>query len=307
MQRTSLYCVFLLFSSKLWAYPEGYFYQESFLPQKSEVISHTKISYQLDDFDLEDEISDQDIDDIDREQNAVQQSFVYGLNDKTSVLAGLSYVFRANRSRKYDQDIDLLEMRSDYDGLEFLEAGVVHRPDHLDSQGVEQTVVFKVRSGLSRGADDKASLGGVDARASYLFNFVQSWGGFAGSLNAHYFGKKKLKRVDKEVQETMAYSAFSLWIGPRWEWGRFYYAAMGGFGLTTDFVIKSPSYNRSSDSGFLTRAAMLTGYDFGPWGLELAYEVGSDVFNKSGEDRVGDEIDFELETSKASLVVLWKF
>lgn len=302
-----LYFIFLLLLSfDLYAYSKGYYYKHTFLPQESELISHTEFSYYLGDFDLEDESSDQDIDDFDREQNSLQQSFLYGLSDQIALWGGVSYVFNAQRERKYDQDVNLLEMSSDFEGLEFFEVGVLRRFIELEPQGVEQTMVLKMRSGASRGADDKASLGGVEARASYLFSFNHSWGDIIGSLNAEYFGKKKLDRVDGELQETLPYSAFSLWLGPRLEWGSFYWAALAGFGLMTDFVIRSPSYNRTSDSGFLTRGALLMGYDFGHWGIDLNYKIGSDIFNKTGDGREGNEIDFELETQRISLAVLWK-
>lgn len=306
MLKISFFTFLFLYSFELYAYSKGYYYKSTFLPQESELISHTEFSYHLGDFDLEDESSDQDIDDIEREQNSVQQSFLYGLNDETALWGGVSYVINAQRDRKYDQDVNLLEMNSDFEGLEFLEVGVLRRFSELESEGIKQMMVLKARSGLSRGADDKASLGGVEARASYIFSFNHSWGDIIGSLNAEYFGKKKLDRVDGERQETLPYSSFSFWVGPRFEWGAFYFGALGGFGLMTDFNIESPSYNRSSDSGFLTRGALMMGYDFGRWGLDLNYEVGSDVFNKTGEDREGDKIDFELETQKIGLAVLWK-
>jgi len=277
------------------------------LPKASELVWKTDVNYQLDDFDIEDEESDKDIDDIDHEQNSIQQSILYGVSDQTTILAGLSYVHTAKRSRKYDQDVNLVEMKSEYEGVEFIELGVIRRFSNLNSEGIQQAALFTTQGSVSRSSDDKAYIGGVNAQASYLFSFDHSWGAFMGSLNAMYFGPKKRERVDGELQKTLAYSAFSVWLGPRFEWGDFYTAILGGFGLTTDFVIESPSYNRSSNSGFLTRGSIQTGYDFGKWGLELNYTIGSDIFNKSGPERAGDKIDFELETQEVDLVVLWGF
>lgn len=299
--------VLAFFSQELWAYPKGYFYQRSFLPQSSELVFKTDINYQLDNFELEDEQSDQDIDDIDHEQNSIQQSILYGLSDETTIFVGLSYVHTARRSRKYDQDVNLVEMNSSYKGVEYAELGLIRHFSNLNSQGIQQAALLTAQGGVSRSADDRAYIGGLDAQASYLFSFQHSWGAIMGSLNALYFGRKKRDRVDGELQETLPYSAFSFWLGPRFVWGKFHTALLGGFGLMTDFVIKSPSYSRSSDSGFLTRGMALTGYDFGKWGLELSYTIGSDVFNKNGPERSGNKIDFELETQEINLAVLWGF
>lgn len=305
------YLATAFYSQSLWAYPEGYLYQRSFLPNASEFVWKTDINYQLDDFDLEYEFEgpeSDEIDDIDHEQNSIQQTLLYGLSDETTLWAGLSYVHTAERSRKYDQDANLLEMKSKYQGIEFFEFGLVRHFPNLRSNGIEQAALFELRSGgVFKSTDDRANIAGLDAKASYLFSFDHSWGGIMGSLNAKYFSKKKRTRVDGETEETLAYSAFSLWVGPRFEWKDFYIATLAGFGLMTDFVIESPSYNRSSDSGFLTRGSILTGYDFGKWGLEINYVIGSDIFNKNGPLRVENKIDFELETQEVNLAVLWDF
>lgn len=265
-----------------------------------------QFGYFISDFDLEEETQNLDLDDIDSEYFHITLGWMYGLRSDLMWFGAISHVDFGDRSRTYADDINLPNMTESFKGLSHVDLGLQKRfTQHLD-QGIEQSAVVKIRTQPFTAKDTNASLGGTNASAHYLYTFYHSWGEINGSIDAYYYGTKRLKRVDGEKQKTKPYSDFGFTIGAKRKWKTFYLGLTTGFGLTTDYIISSPSYNRAANNGYNYLGQLILGWSHPTYLIELVHSRRSDVFNKEREASDG-EIDYENESEHTTLRFLWPF
>lgn len=265
-----------------------------------------QLGYWVNDFDLEEETQDVDLDDIDWKYFHVTMGWMYGLRPNIMWFGSISHVDFGDRSRTYADDTDLPAMNESFKGLEYVELGIQKRYTQFLDNNIDQSLQFKIRSQPFRAKDHNASMGGTNLSSHYHYTFYQNWGEINGSLDAIYYGTKKLRRIDGELQKTKRYSEFGFTVGAKKTWTKFYMGFLSGFGLTTDYIVSSPSYNRSADNGFNYHGKIFLGWDAETFLVELATMRRSDVFNKSREGFDGD-IDYELESEHTTLRFLWPF
>lgn len=297
---------FLCFSQTLQASPQAALTSEHYQPGEGWDSWSLEVGYHVLDFDLEEEILGQDLDDVDSEYLRVKVGWMWGLKADTMLLGHISHSQLGERSRIYADDIELDDMQEDFQGLESIGFGVQKRFTQFTSEGIDQSVQLKIRSGVISSKDQNASLGGTDLSAHYLYSFYHNWGEVYGSVDGHYYGTKKLRRTDGEIQETKRFSEFGFTIGVKRIWSHWYVAASTGFGLMTDYIISSPSYNRAADNGFSYQGEISLGWYSEMAKIEIFAFRRSDVFNKSRLDIEG-EIDYELESEHTGLRFLWPF
>lgn len=139
--------------------------------------------------------------------------------------------------------------------------------------------------------------GGHDIFLEYRFSHKYDSGALYGQLFSHYFGKKNFFQPgDPRPAVSEAYTEVGLKLGylykinPHWSlFGDF------TFGLSSDYIVRSPEVERYADKGYLLFGAVGINYFFRE---NLFFTVkgwrGSRVYNATQED-LSRNIDYEIE------------
>ncbi len=237
-------------------------------------------------------------------------TFDYGLSNDNSLSLGIHSSHNGRLKKIYDDDTPLSKVQMGYEGLEKVELSFKSRFSQYLSDGIDQSLIMKIQSGVVSAKDKNASIGQTDFFAQYNFSFYLPRNyEFFGSLDIGYIGKKKKRRVDGETENSDTYARMSIDLGLIKRFSRFYIVSDVSFGLTTNYNIKSPSYNITSDKGFFVRGKLGLGYETKKYLIEIFHVTRSDVFNKVlPEDQIPDPtLDYEWESSYTALRVAWLF
>jgi hypothetical protein len=237
-------------------------------------------------------------------------SIDYGLSPEHVLNLKVHTNFNGRLKKVYDDDSPLGKVHTSYDGLEKIDLSFRSRFTNYLQDGIDQSVVMKIQSGLIAAKDGNASTGQTDFIASYLFSFyLPSQYELYGDLEVGYIGKKRKRRIDGETEVSDTYARTSIDLGLIKRFSHFFTSLDAGFGLTTNYNIKSPSYNITTDKGFFVRAKLAIGYETKRYLLEAFYITRSDVFNKvlPGDQVLDPSLDYEWESGYSALRYAWLF
>lgn len=146
-------------------------------------------------------------------------------------------------------------------------------------------------------APRKIFRGGHDVFLEYRFSHRYDSGALYGQLFSHYFGKKNFFQPgDPRVSVSEAYTEVGLKLGYLWKlhpkWSLF---AEGTFGLSSDYIVRTPEVERFADKGYLLFMGVGANYFYSK---NVFFTVkgwrGSRVYNATQED-LSRNIDYEIE------------
>lgn len=120
------------------------------------------------------------------------------------------------------------------------------------------------------------------------------------------YGPKKVIKNSGSLERNDPYSGLEFQGTVGKEIGPWFMALTPGFGLSNDYNIRSPEYQRESDKGFSLHLKVSVGHKFKSGILLLTHTMRSEIFNNI-TDRPSDEIDFEIESSATAVEYAWEF
>ncbi len=139
--------------------------------------------------------------------------------------------------------------------------------------------------------------GGHDIFLEYRFSHRYDSGALYGHIFSHYFGKKRFFQPgDPRPSISEAYTEVGLKVGYLWKlhkrWSLF---AEGTFGLSSDYIVRTPEVERFADKGYLLFGALGVNYFLS----EKCFVTvkgwrGSRIYNATQED-LSRNIDYEIE------------
>ncbi len=236
--------------------------------------------------------------------------FDYGLSDEHSFSSTLFFNHNGRLKKIYDDQSPLDNIHAVYSGIEKLEFSFKSRFSDFLSEGIDQSVVLKIQSGLKRAKDQNASIGQTDFFASYLFSFyISGRTELYGEIDIAYMGKKKKLRLDGETEISDTYAKTSLGLGLIKRLSPLFFFADASFGMTTNYNIKSKSYSITTDKGFYVRAQIGLGYEISRFLIEFSHLVRTDVYNQILPDGQTPDpsLHYEWEASYTSLKLSWTY
>jgi hypothetical protein len=149
--------------------------------------------------------------------------------------------------------------------------------------------------------------GGHDIFLEYRFSHRYDSGALYGHLFSHYFGKKNFFQPgDPRGSVSEAYTEVGLKLGylckPHPKWSFF---VDGTFGLSSDFVVRTPEVERFADKGYLVFLNVGANY-FYRKNVFLKFETwrGSRIYNATQES-LSRNIDYEIEEDFFLISLNW--
>lgn len=306
--KSALLClIVLLLNSPLDAVEKNYLSSLHFQPGTDK----TLLSLELGHYALEKQVetSSDDIEDFNFTSQYAQLKMGHGLSERHSVYLGARYHHYGKLVKNYDSQFGLEDSIVRYRGLEQVSFAFKTRFTQLCSRSVDQSLILRIDSGVGGATEKNFGQGSTDFYASYLFSYFSPYRlELFGILETGFKGKKKVKRIDGESEVSDPYAITSLDIGGIFRWKSLFLHLQGGFGLTTNHNIKSPSYNRFTDKGFFISAETKLGVEREGFLVELFFKPRSDVFNKIVDDisTADPSLDYEWELAKYGARFVWK-
>ncbi len=139
--------------------------------------------------------------------------------------------------------------------------------------------------------------GGHDIFLEYRFSHLYPSGALYGTLFSHYFGKKNYYQPgDPRLSVSDAYTEVGLKLGYLYRLGAKWSLFVDGtFGLSSDYIVKTPDVERFADKGYLIFASVGANYHIKKNSfLRLETWRGSRVYN-ANEEEIDQDIEYEIE------------
>tara|TARA_R110000868_G_scaffold187715_3_gene430264 strand:- start:2341 stop:3213 length:873 start_codon:yes stop_codon:yes gene_type:complete len=159
---------------------------------------------------------------------------------------------------------------------------------------------------LQRARERNASLGGFDGKL--IFKYLHELGNFqiGGKLFSSVIGKKRVFRKDGEREIVDPYNQFGNELTLISHFSNWTISLSGHFLLATDYVVRSPSYTRSSDKGFGVGGKLNFAYSFNAKEISFWHERSNQVFNVITIDP-SQQFEYEIEEQSTGLGFKWLY
>ncbi|MBH47482.1 MAG: hypothetical protein CME71_04870 [Halobacteriovorax sp.] len=173
---------------------------------------------------------------------------------------------------------------------------------------LNRNIAFKIHleGTLQDGRERNASLGGYNG--SFTFKYLHELGALkiGGKIFSAVVGKKRIYRQDGEREISDPYNQFGKELSVLYEFERITLSLSGHFLLATDYVIRSPSYTRSSDKGFGVGGKLSATYHFKQSDLTLWHDRANQVFNVITVDP-NLQHEYEIEEQSSGVGFRWYY
>lgn len=219
-----------------------------------------------------------------------------------SIKVDTEFAYGGELRKSFDPALGFANQRIRYSGLRWL--GL-----NLQYYSNRKNLVFELygKSYLFNKARERnASIGGSDAGFALKYLHDLKLLTMHGRLFTEVNGKKRTFRVDGEREIVDPYTKFGNEINFRYSFSHIWLSLGGHFLLATDFVTRSPSYNRSSDKGFGVGGIFEIGYQNKSWGARIWHKRSSEVFNVIPEES-SEQREFEIEDQNSGVELLWRW
>lgn len=146
-------------------------------------------------------------------------------------------------------------------------------------------------------APRKIFRGGHDVFLEYRFSHQYENGSLYGVLFSHYFGKKNFFQPgDPRPSRSEPFTEVGLNLGYLFKFSKdFSFFVDGTFGLSSDYVVRTPELNRTADKGYQLFAKAGINYF---WDKNIFFTLqtwrGSRIYNATQES-LNRDIDYEIE------------
>lgn len=163
-----------------------------------------------------------------------------------------------------------------------------------------------VNSSLLHAKDTNASIGGTDAGMKFKYRHQIGHTDIYGELFTEVEGKKRLWRIDGDVETVDPYTKFGNNIFFRRNFEKLWVMLGGHFLLATDYITRSNNYNRTTDNGFGVGGIFELGWREVDWGVRVWHQRSSKSFNVISEN-INEIKEFEIEQQVSGLELSWRW
>jgi hypothetical protein len=151
--------------------------------------------------------------------------------------------------------------------------------------------------------------GGHDILLDYRFSYDYGRDNFYGKLFSHYFGKKGFYQPgDDEKSYSEAHTEVGLNLGYLYRFSeKFSLFSDGTFGLSSDYNVRTPLFERSADKGYLVFLNL--GFSYRVSSKMLAFSRmrrGSRIYNATNEE-INQDINYEIEDDSLFFGLIYKW
>lgn len=225
----------------------------------------------------------------------------FGIWRGFSVKAKTEFTFSGELKKSFNSSIPLENQKVDYSGPSYIALS-------LQYYSSRKELVFEVfgETYIERARDRNSSIGSTNGGMALKYLHQLESLAIHGKVFVQVNGKRRVYRSDGEREITDPYTKFGNELNFRYDFNHLWLNLGGHFFLATDFVTRSPSYNRSSDKGFGVGGIFEIGYRNGAWGIRSWHKRSSDVFNVIPEES-SEQREFEIEDQSSGVELTWRW